>query len=452
MDPFFALCRGSWHDAQLNGALANLRHGRGQRTRLMHAAHAGRAARFQRLLRAGARLDARDASGASAADYLLRGHGRGHQRILAHLESLGGEPLLPLLEAVQGGHARVVLQHLQRSPALANTPLHLQTRDPVRPAPLFAAFGALAKGAWQWRPPAALLPDSDRRTHLLLLHWASTQGLVEVVEALLAAGAQPDALHYRSGGGTTALFAAARLGHARVVRALLQGGACPLAPRLRDGATPLLAAARRGNARCASLLLAAALQRAPGFAAGAHAAECLRAAAAGSAPGRAARCVAGLCAGGLDPNAAPRPGDGWTPLHLAVAAGRLDTVEALLGAGAAPAPALPACGRTPLHLAAAAGATGAVRALAAAGAHAGAAAASGATPLMLAAQGGFVCTARELLALGAGAGAVDGAGASALDYARRASQALAAAFVLGALKEASGGGGGAGGGGGGGGR
>lgn len=80
---------------------------------------------------------------------------------------------------------------------------------------------------------------------------AACGGHAEVVEALLAAGAEPDLSEEF---GFTALRWAAGLGHARVVEILLAHGADPDLPG-PHGEVPLLVAARRGSVHTVRALL-----------------------------------------------------------------------------------------------------------------------------------------------------------------------------------------------------
>ena len=57
------------------------------------------------------------------------------------------------------------------------------------------------------------------------LHWASERGDLEIVEALLFAGAFPDAA--TRNGEYSPLHLAAKAGHGQIVRTLLEGGANP---------------------------------------------------------------------------------------------------------------------------------------------------------------------------------------------------------------------------------
>src|SRR5690606_39321673 len=71
--------------------------------------------------------------------------------------------------------------------------------------------------------PHPRLPASPtRRSSDLPLLWAAYHSDVEMVKALLAAGADPDAANRF---GMTPLMQASRYGDAEVIRALLDGGA-----------------------------------------------------------------------------------------------------------------------------------------------------------------------------------------------------------------------------------
>src|SRR5690606_13654268 len=140
--------------------------------------------------------------------------------------------------------------------------------------------------------PHPRLPASPtRRSSDLPLLWAAYHSDVEMVKALLAAGADPDAANRF---GMTPLMQASRYGDAEVIRALLDGGAS-LDVEHPEGVTPLMMAARSGSVPAVTLLL----ER------------------------------------GSDPNAVESQ---WnqTALMWAAAEGHLDVVDVLLDAGADP--------------------------------------------------------------------------------------------------------------------
>jgi len=146
-----------------------------------------------------------------------------------------------------------------------------------------------------------------------LLYHAAAAGKADVVELLLAKGADPKAANDR---GITPLYAAAQAGHPAALKALLARKADPNA-RTKDGDTPLHAA----------------INHVPGTAI--H-------------PG-CVEAVKLLIAAGADVNAKAKQDD--TPLHLAAKHGHRDIAELLLAAKADPnAKADPvAYGETPLH-------------------------------------------------------------------------------------------------------
>jgi ankyrin repeat protein len=79
--------------------------------------------------------------------------------------------------------------------------------------------------------------------------WAASGGVLELVSALLDAGAEPNVV---GKAGRSALIRAAGQGHAAVVRALLDAGADARAEV--DGAGASDWAARNGHAELAGLL------------------------------------------------------------------------------------------------------------------------------------------------------------------------------------------------------
>jgi len=94
------------------------------------------------------------------------------------------------------------------------------------------------------------LPDVDGSTPL---QWAAHWNDLEMVKALLAAGAKPTVANRY---GVTPLHESATIGSASVVSALLRAGAKPDAT-YGEGETPLMLAARSGNVDSVKLLLEA---------------------------------------------------------------------------------------------------------------------------------------------------------------------------------------------------
>jgi ankyrin repeat protein len=158
---------------------------------------------------------------------------------------------------------------------------------------------------------------------------------VEVLKALVAAGASPSAADLL---GDTPLHAAVRQGHYGVLRVFLSKGGVA-APMLAD---LLYRATARGDLRMVELLI---LAGAPadtlfdGYAA-------LHLAARYGLYG----CVTALLQGGASPGV-PSEHQRSTPLHLAVAHGHLSVVQLLLTRGVALVTLADANGQTPLHYA-----------------------------------------------------------------------------------------------------
>ena len=88
--------------------------------------------------------------------------------------------------------------------------------------------------------------------NLTPLMMATYYGHAEIVEALIVAGADMNAMF---SGGVTALHVAARKGHEQVARILLSHGAAPDA-RNDEGETPLEMAVREGHLGVQALLRA----------------------------------------------------------------------------------------------------------------------------------------------------------------------------------------------------
>ncbi|KAG2498599.1 hypothetical protein HYH03_003350 [Edaphochlamys debaryana] len=253
----------------------------------------------------------------------------------------------------------------------------------------------LACGTGEWDRALELLAadplphleatNEDGATPLIM---SAIHGNVEVVRALLAAGARTEPA---GKDGATPLIAAAYSGHAQVARALLAAGARIEAAR-QDGATPLIIAAFLGHTEVVEVLLAAGA-RADDVADEYGSTPLIAAAVEGRT-----ETVGALLAAGARTEAANLDGD--TPLIAAAAAGHTETVRALLAAGARIEAATQG-GTTSLGLAAQKGHTETVTVLLAAGARVEAADEKGFTALVCAAVYGHVDTVRALLAAGA---------------------------------------------------
>lgn len=135
------------------------------------------------------------------------------------------------------------------------------------------------------------MDSTSSSTRLPLLYTVSAQGHDDVVDLLLAAGADPDKVLPTN--GRTPLYVAAAEGHCKVVKLLLGAGADIDKATTDNGCTPLFIAAQEGHDKVVAMLLAA----------------------------------------GANKNQATTD-DGCTPLFIAAQEGRDEVVAILLDAGA----------------------------------------------------------------------------------------------------------------------
>ena len=241
--------------------------------------------------------------------------------------------------------------------------------------------------------------DYYEGTSFTVLMYAAGGGYTEIVQTLLAAGADTE---LRSDSARTALIEAASLGRTDAVQALLAQGA-DLNAKSDSGLTALIAAAWTGHTDTVETLLA-------------HRADVVTAAQqllVEAYKGDTA-AVEALLAQGTDVNAQ----NGWTPLMAAACAGRTDTVQTLLDRGAR-VNAKGWLGRTALMWAARKGHTDGVQTLLAHGADVNAKNNYGWTALIWAAQQGHTETVETLLAAGADVNAEDKYGWTALKRAEQ---------------------------------
>lgn len=270
-----ALAAGADVDARLGG-------GRGP-TPLMWAASAGRADFVDRLLEAGAQIDAVDQTGDSAinyaafrgrpdavaallaagADTTIRGHGnaaeiaarRGHQDVLALV--LDARRETPARSAAEGAlEAALIANDAATVTALTR---HLDpggARDWAGRPALHAAARAGSVEAMEALIAAGAPVDAVDFIGYTALMEAAREGRTEAVETLLAAGADVDHAGGEHALRLTALHLAATANRADTVRALLDAGA-EIDPIGVMGASPLLWALYEG-AREAALVLAEA--------------------------------------------------------------------------------------------------------------------------------------------------------------------------------------------------
>ena len=160
----------------------------------------------------------RDDEGVSAVLHALY-HGRSEMAEVVAIYL----PELDIFEAAALGRSGRVRQLLERDPALA----HAQSPDGFTALHLPAFFGGpgTADAALALVEAGAdVSARSENSFWVLPLHSAASGGHADIVEILLAAGAEPDP---RQRHGWTPLHAAAQNGDLRSVDALLAAGADP---------------------------------------------------------------------------------------------------------------------------------------------------------------------------------------------------------------------------------
>ena len=241
-------------------------------------------------------------------------------------------------------------------------------------------------------------PNLDPQKHLYFpastpLHEATKEGMVEVIEVLIEAGADIEA---KDKYGDTPLHKAAKFGEVEAIQLFLQASANKDAREI-NCATPLHLAANYGKPESIGILLdAGAVIEAVDIA--------------GCTPlhiavvNKHVKVLMTLLKAGADREAKNHTGN--TPLHVAAGNGHVETLMALLEAKA-DKEARDKDGDTPLHIAALEGKVEAFKALIIAGANIEAQDKKGKTPLHLAAQNGQVETLKALLQDGANIEAQD---------------------------------------------
>ena len=178
------------------------------------------------------------------------------------------------------------------------------------------------------------------------MHFAASNGNIELLKLLIEHGADPKAPS-RTDIGVTPAYMAAQEGHAGCVELLLKHNADPNQARTDDGTTPVHAAVLEGHTECVELLLK-------------H---------------------------NADPNQA-RTDNGTTPMFMAAQEGQAECVELLLKYSADPNQATTNNGSTPLHIAARRGEVLVAQLLVVHGANMAAVTAFNDTPFFYATQNG----------------------------------------------------------------
>lgn len=285
--------------------------------------------------------------------------------------------------------------------------------------------------------------DTQGRTPL---YWAARGGLIEIVEALVAAGFDVNKSRTDSAKGAGPLFTAAHKGHAEVVKVLLAANATIDQSQLSDGATPLCISSQIGHVEVVEVLLANKAKidqqltskcTTPLFMAAENGhlevVTALVAAGAQVDLSRTDGCsplwiasqnghkavVMTLIEAGADVNRSTTD-DGKCPLYAASSHGCVDVVAALLKACAMVNKRLKIDGATSLYVASARGHVKVVELLLAAGAAVDLQqTAKGSTPLFIAALSGHTKVVKALLAVKADVHIVSKSGSTALSKAKQ---------------------------------
>ena len=207
VDPLVGLCRETWGDDELMGAVVDLPHGPEGRTRLMYAGMMGDPAKVRWLLKK------------CAADQGLQDNkGR-----------------TALFWAATTGHLRTVKAFLREPPCFVDVPA-LNGDFPLHAAAECGVTDVvealLSRGSRDPRNAAGATP----------LTLACAGGKLDTAVALLKAGAEVDSA---GADGTTPLHFAALRGHLSIAKLLLRGGAEGEATSALG--TPLLIACKKGR-------------------------------------------------------------------------------------------------------------------------------------------------------------------------------------------------------------
>ncbi len=332
-----------------------------QETPLFKAAQNGNSMAVQALLEAGADVDKANTHGVTPVCIAAQeGHASVIQMLLnanADIDKTDHTGLPPLLRAASNGHATVVLL--------------LREAKPDRPKPVEPSAMTGPRSFAKSISPKPL--ESKLEKSALFL--AARDNQYALVQTLLNNKANPD--EAAPDDGLTPLIAAARLGHAQIVKILIRAGAdCNRAGK--NEITPLSMAVWEGKESVVKILLAADAD------------------------------TEQTC-------------QGQTPLHIATIRGD-DALVTLLLDAKADKNKRNSYGETPLIVAAGLGHLAVVKLLLEAQADIHATHSNGATALHVAAEGGHVGVLRYLLAGGANINSVNKMGATSLYIAAQANK------------------------------
>jgi ankyrin repeat protein len=265
-----------------------------------------------------------------------------------------------------------------------------------------------------------MLDSNTLNANTYPLHEAASEGRIEIVQTLIATGANVNATDEN---GLTPLHEAATEGHTEVIQILITAGANVNAAD-EDGLTPLHEVANTGHTEIIQTLInAGANVNTPS-----NDAFTSLHYAASNGHHTTVRMLISL---GSDINATDN--DGITALHLAAGNGHILTVQALITLNAN-VNAVVQYNRTPLHYAANSGHTEITQALINAGADKNAKDSTGLTPLHSAAGNGHTATIQSLIEQGANVNATSNDGLTPLHYAAGSgrSESVEALIALGA--------------------
>ncbi|GIL92445.1 hypothetical protein Vretimale_6484 [Volvox reticuliferus] len=230
--------------------------------------------------------------------------------------------------------------------------------------------------------------SNEKEDNVTALFLASQKGHLDVVKALLAAGAP---INGAKTSGCAPLHTAAMNGHVEILAYLLERGA-EKEVSFHDGATPLYVAAEKGKVECLQKLIDAGANKNVKLKKDGHTPLCI------SVLNHNTECVRALLAGGADKNLGLK--DGATPLYLAGEKGFADCIKLLVDAKANTELGMES-GATPLYIASQNNFPECVDLLIKAGANKNASRKDKATPLYIASERGHIKVVNMLLEAGA---------------------------------------------------